>query len=179
MKNYCHTVKHRPLLARGSGAVYAVGKARVLETLLLSPQDLRAAFNAEDLHAAEAVIKSRPFGRLLNDGKKDFGIGEYIFVNSALFSGISESGDFFTADTSEFLKFLEANNRTGILRALKRYPAPLDFYAFLDGKRKTLMGKIEGEDVLEYIWMALWWQARIVRMILRSKKQKADFKYVV
>lgn len=164
---------------RGSGAVFAVGKARVLETLLLSPQELRAAFNAEDFHGAEAVIKSRPFGRLLNDGKADFGIGEYIFENSGLFSEISESGDFFTADTSEFLKFLEENGRSDILSALDERPEPLSFYEFLDDKRKTLMGKIEGEIVLEYIWMALWWQARIVRMILISKKQNADFKYVV
>ncbi|MEA2081371.1 MAG: hypothetical protein U9O97_01315, partial [Elusimicrobiota bacterium] len=84
----------------GSGAVFAVGKARVLENLLLSPQELRTAFNADDFHGAETVIKSRPFGRLLDDGKSDFGIGEYIYENSGLFSDISESGDFFTGDTS-------------------------------------------------------------------------------
>jgi len=164
--------------SRGSGNVFAVGKARVLETLLLSPRDLKAAFNAKDFHAAEAVIKSRPFGRLIDDGKSDFGIEDYISATAGLFSEISQSRGFFTADSSRFLEFLEENNRDGILSALGAKPAPLSFYEFIDAKRKTLMGKIEGEDVLEYIWLALWWQARIVRMILTAKKQKADFKYV-
>ena len=92
---------------------------------------------------------------------------------------MSDLDYFFTADTSVFLKFLEENGRSDILSALDERPEPLSFYEFLDDKRKTLMGKIEGEIVLEYIWMALWWQARIVRMILISKKQNADFKYVV
>jgi len=166
-------------LTPSSGAVFAVGVARALETLLLSPQDLRAAFNAKDFHGAVAVIKSRPFGRLLDEAKKDFGIGEYVLAYSKLFSEISESGGFFTGDTSEFLKFLEENSRNEILSAMKTYTSPLDFYEFLDGKRKDRRGKIEGEDVLEYIWMALWWQMMLVRMIFISKKQNADFKYVV
>jgi len=164
--------------SRGSGNIFAVGKARVLETLLLSPHDLKAAFNAKDFHGAESVIKSRPFGRLLDDGKSGFGIEDYISGTAGLFSEISQSAGFFTAEPSKFLEFLEGNDRDDILRALADISAPLDFYEFIDTKRKTLMGKIEGEDVLEYIWLALWWQARIVRMILTAKKQKVDFKYV-
>ncbi|MBU2528634.1 hypothetical protein KKF70_04510 [bacterium] len=172
------TLEQSPF-GRGSGAVFAVGKARVLETLLLSPLELKAAFNAGDFHGAESVIKSRSFGRLIDNGKEDFGIGKYIAETSALFSEISQkSGDFFTSDESGFLRFLEENSRSEILSALDSYPAPLDFYGFLDDKRKSLMGRIEGDDVLEYIWLALWWQARIVRMILMAKNRDADFKYV-
>ena len=160
------------------GAVFAVGKARVLETLLLSPQELKTAFGSGNFHGAESVIKSRPFGRLLDDAKEDFGIGAYILSMSAVFSEISQDGGFFTSDESEFLAFLEKNSRKDILAALESFPAPLDFYGFLDAKRKSLMGKIEGDDVLEYIWLAIWWQARIVRMLLMAKKREADFKYV-
>ena len=159
------------------GQYFAVGKARVFETLLMEPEDLSRAAAARGYGASSNIIMSRPFGRMLDEKAEDFGTEKIICELSGEFSRISGSGGFFVTDARSFPAFLATSGVTRILSALYEHKNPFDFYKFAYGERLRRRGDISGENVLRYVWLCLFWQARLVRMILTLKKMNVPGDY--
>jgi len=163
------------------GGFFAVGEARVFETYLMPPSLLKRAFEAEKYSDALNIAKSGSFGRLLNEKESDFGMGEFLKKMSASFTEISQEPAAFTPDQTKFVDFLKASGLTHtgkILSVLRAGKGPFEFYEFLYEERRRRLGMIDGGDVLLFVWLSLWWQARLVRMILSSKKKGVKVKDV-
>jgi len=160
------------------GGYFAVGKARVFETYLMPPFLLRRAFEAEKYSDALNIIKSGSFGRLLNEKENDFGIGAFLKNLSSSFAEISQRPDVFVLNQSKFIRALKATGEKDILNALRGSKDPFEFYGFLYKERQKRLGMIDGGDVLLFVWLSLWWQTRLVRMILSSKKRGVKVKDV-
>ncbi|MFH1353035.1 MAG: hypothetical protein ABIH68_05615 [bacterium] len=163
------------------GGFFAVGEARVFETYLMPPFLLRRAFETEKYSDAMNIVKSGSFGRLLNEKESDFGLGGFLKKMAASFAEVSQEPNAFTLNQTKFVKFLKAcgNEPAGkILSVLRGSRDPFEFYGFLYEERRKRLGRIEGFDVLLFVWLSLWWQTRLVRMILSSKKKGVKVKDV-
>ncbi len=160
------------------GSCFAVGEARVFETYLMVPFLLRKSFEAERYSDALNIIMSGPFGRRLNEKEHDFGLEGFLKNMTAAFADISQRADVFVLDQSKFIRALKVVGEPEILNALRGSKDPFEFYDFLHEERHRRLGRIEGFDVLLFVWLSLWWQTRLVRMILSSKKRGVKVKDV-
>ncbi|MCD6413964.1 MAG: hypothetical protein J7L54_07455 [Elusimicrobia bacterium] len=149
------------------GEYFAVGRARVYENYLLPPAIMKRAFDFGDFSKAKDVFFGFPFGAFIDEKKDDFGLTDFLDEVNRSFGEIS-AGRFCTASQRRLAAFLKERNLKDVLEAMENSDDPFEFYAFLWSRRLALRGEVEGEDVLFAVWMCLFYQIRLARMILKT-----------
>ena len=155
------------------GEFFAVGRARVYEIFLVPPDILRQASTAEKYADAYNIIASRPFGRFIDEAKQGFGMDEFLNNTAVSFRDIAAETELFDLEQDKFAGHLKIRDKYGILDEIVSAADPFEFYRRIYDRRIRLAGEIRGEEVLLMVWIAIWWQARLVRMILSSRKAGA------
>ncbi|MCD6423329.1 MAG: hypothetical protein J7L42_04365 [Elusimicrobia bacterium] len=149
-----------------TGDIFSVARARFYEKFLFAPDFLEKMKDAATKKEIFNMISGRALFEVINE-TSPYGIDAFIDNVSADFRWQADI-NFFTQDLEKLTDIIESSPYENLKEITKRENDPFKIYEFLWNERKKNLGKIEGIEVVFFVFLSILWQMRILRMILKG-----------